>query len=578
MTDPNPESTAVKNQDAPTQEVRTSSSFLRDLIEEDVRTQKFGDAQIQTRFPPEPNGYLHIGHAKAICIDFGLADEFGGKTNLRFDDTNPEKEEQEYVDSIQADVRWLGFEWDRLCYASDYFPQLYEWALRLIKAGKAYVDDLTADEIRQHRGTLTEPGTDSPFRNRFVEENLDLFTRMKAGEFPDGTRVLRAKIDMASPNLNMRDPVMYRILHATHHRTGDEWCIYPMYDYAHGQSDSIERVTHSMCTLEFADHQPIYRWYIEQLGIFPTQQIEFDRLNITYTILSKRRLIQFVRENVVNGWDDPRMPTLSGFRRRGFTPEAIRAFVGAAGVSRTNGVVDIEMLEHFQRDDLNRRASRAMVVLRPLKLVIDNYPEGQEEFVEVANNPEDPSAGTRRVPFSREVFIEQDDFREVPPPKYYRLSPGKEVRLRNAYFITTRSVVKDEAGNIVEVHCTYDPASRGGNSPDGRKVKSTMHWVSAAHAIGAEIRLYDKLFAKPDPNDVEDGQDVLSNLNPNSLEIVTGAALEPSLADANVGVPYQFERVGYFCLDPDSKDGKLVFNRTLPLKDSWAKIEKKSGA
>jgi glutaminyl-tRNA synthetase len=578
MTDPNPESTAVKNQDAPTQEVRTSSSFLRDLIEEDVRTQKFGDAQIQTRFPPEPNGYLHIGHAKAICIDFGLADEFGGKTNLRFDDTNPEKEEQEYVDSIQADVRWLGFEWDRLCYASDYFPQLYEWALRLIKAGKAYVDDLTADEIRQHRGTLTEPGNDSPYRNRAVEENLDLFTRMKAGEFPDGTRVLRAKIDMASPNLNMRDPVMYRILHATHHRTGDEWCIYPMYDYAHGQSDSIERVTHSMCTLEFADHQPIYRWYIEQLGIFPTQQIEFDRLNITYTILSKRRLIQFVRENVVNGWDDPRMPTLSGFRRRGFTPEAIRAFVGAAGVSRTNGVVDIEMLEHFQRDDLNRRASRAMVVLRPLKLVIDNYPEGQEEFVEVANNPEDPSTGTRRVPFSREVFIEQDDFREVPPPKYYRLSPGKEVRLRNAYFITARSVVKDEAGNIVEVHCTYDPASRGGNSPDGRKVKSTMHWVSAAHAIGAEIRLYDKLFAKPDPNDVEDGQDVLSNLNPNSLEIVTGAALEPSLADANVGVPYQFERVGYFCLDPDSKDGKLVFNRTLPLKDSWAKIEKKSGA
>jgi glutaminyl-tRNA synthetase len=578
MTDPNPESTAVKNQDAPTQEVRTSSSFLRDLIEEDVRTQKFGDAQIQTRFPPEPNGYLHIGHAKAICIDFGLADEFGGKTNLRFDDTNPEKEEQEYVDSIQADVRWLGFEWDRLCYASDYFPQLYEWALRLIKAGKAYVDDLSADEIRQHRGTLTEPGNDSPYRNRAVEENLDLFTRMKAGEFPDGTRVLRAKIDMASPNLNMRDPVMYRILHATHHRTGDEWCIYPMYDYAHGQSDSIERVTHSMCTLEFADHQPIYRWYIEQLGIFPTQQIEFDRLNITYTILSKRRLIQFVRENVVNGWDDPRMPTLSGFRRRGFTPEAIRAFVGAAGVSRTNGVVDIEMLEHFQRDDLNRRASRAMVVLRPLKLVIDNYPEGQEEFVEVANNPEDPSTGTRRVPFSREVFIEQDDFREVPPPKYYRLSPGKEVRLRNAYFITARSVVKDEAGNIVEVHCTYDPASRGGNSPDGRKVKSTMHWVSAAHAIGAEIRLYDKLFAKPDPSDVEDGQDVLSNLNPNSLEIVTGAALEPSLADANVGVPYQFERVGYFCLDPDSKDGKLVFNRTLPLKDSWAKIEKKSGA
>ena len=569
MTNSNPESHEAQSLDA------RPSSFLRDIIAEDVRTQKFGDAVIQTRFPPEPNGYLHIGHAKAICIDFGLAKQFGGKTNLRFDDTNPSKEEQEYVDSIQADVRWLGFEWDRLCYASDYFPQLYDWALKLIQAGKAYVDDLTADEIRQHRGTLTEPGNDSPFRTRSVEENLDLFARMKAGEFPDGTRVLRAKIDMASPNLNLRDPVMYRILHATHHRTGDEWCIYPMYDYAHGQSDSIERVTHSMCTLEFADHQPLYRWYIAQLGIFPSEQTEFDRLNITYTVLSKRRLIQFVRENVVNGWDDPRMPTLSGYRRRGFTPEAIRAFVAAAGVSRTNGVVDIEMLEHFQRDDLNRRANRAMAVLRPLKLVIDNYPEGQEEYVEVANNPEDPSSGTRQVPFSREVFIEQDDFREVPPPKYYRLSPGKEVRLRNAYFITAQSVVKDDAGNIVEVHCTYDPLSRGGNSPDGRKVKSTMHWVSAAHAIGAEIRLYDKLFTTPDPNDVEEGQDILSNLNPNSLEIVTGAALEPSLANAKLGEPVQFERVGYFCLDPDSTSEKIVFNRTLPLKDSWAKIEKK---
>jgi len=569
MTNSNPESHEAQSLDD------RPSSFLRDIIAEDVRTQKFGDAVIQTRFPPEPNGYLHIGHAKAICIDFGLADQFGGKTNLRFDDTNPSKEEQEYVDSIQADVRWLGFDWDRLCYASDYFPQLYDWALKLIQAGKAYVDDLTADEIRQHRGTLTEPGNDSPFRTRSVEENLDLFARMKAGEFPDGTRVLRAKIDMASPNLNLRDPVMYRILHATHHRTGDEWCIYPMYDYAHGQSDSIERVTHSMCTLEFADHQPLYRWYIAQLGIFPSEQTEFDRLNITYTVLSKRRLIQFVRENVVNGWDDPRMPTLSGYRRRGFTPEAIRAFVAAAGVSRTNGVVDIEMLEHFQRDDLNRRANRAMAVLRPLKLVIDNYPEGQEEYVEVANNPEDPSAGTRQVPFSREVFIEQDDFREVPPPKYYRLSPGKEVRLRNAYFITAQSVVKDDAGNIVEVHCTYDPLSRGGNSPDGRKVKSTMHWVSAAHAIGAEIRLYDKLFTTPDPNDVEEGQDILSNLNPNSLEIVTGAALEPSLANAKLGEPVQFERVGYFCLDPDSTSEKIVFNRTLPLKDSWAKIEKK---
>jgi glutaminyl-tRNA synthetase len=577
MTDPNPES-AIINNPAPTQEPRPATTFLADIITEDLRTQKYGDAIVQTRFPPEPNGYLHIGHAKAICLDFGLADDFGGRTNLRFDDTNPEKEEQEYVDSIQADVRWLGFQWDRLCYASDYFPQLYDWAVQLIKSGKAYVDDLTADEIRQHRGTLTEPGTDSPHRTRSIEENLDLFARMKQGEFPDGARVLRAKIDMASPNLNMRDPVMYRILHATHHRTGDQWCIYPMYDYAHGQSDSIERVTHSMCTLEFADHQPIYRWYIDQLGIFPSQQIEFDRLNITYTILSKRRLIQFVRENIVNGWDDPRMPTLSGYRRRGFTPEAIRAFVTAAGVSRTNGVVDIEMLEHFQRDDLNRRASRAMAVLNPLKLVIDNYPEGQEEFVEVANNPEDSSAGTRQVPFSREVFIEHDDFREVPPPKYYRLSPGKEVRLRNAYFVTAHSVDKDAAGNIVAVHCTYDPASRGGNSPDGRKVKSTMHWVSAVHAITAEIRLYDKLFLKPDPNDVEEGQDVLSNLNPNSLEIVTGAALEPSLANAQPGAPYQFERVGYFCRDPDSKEDKLVFNRTLPLKDSWAKIEKKSGA
>ncbi len=573
MTDSNPES-----HDAPINDARTPSNFLRDIIAEDVRTKKYGDAVVQTRFPPEPNGYLHIGHAKAICIDFGLADEFGGKTNLRFDDTNPEKEEQEYVDSIMEDVRWLGFDWERLCYASDYFPQLYEWALQLVKAGRAYVDDLSADEIRQHRGTLTEPGADSPYRNRSVEENLDLFTRMKAGEFPDGTRVLRAKIDMASPNLNMRDPVMYRILHASHHRTGDEWCIYPMYDYAHGQSDSIERVTHSMCTLEFADHQPLYRWYIEQLGIFPSQQIEFDRLNITYTMLSKRKLLQLVQEKRVNGWNDPRMPTLCGIRRRGFTPEAIRAFVVAAGVSRTNGSTDIEMLEHFQRDDLNRRASRAMAVLHPLKLVIDNYPAGKSEFVEVLNNPEDLSAGTRQVPFSGEIYIEQDDFREIPPPKYYRLSPGKEVRLRNAYFVTAQSVVKDAADNIVEVHCTYDPASRGGNSPNGRKVKSTMHWVSAAHAIGAEIRLYGNLFAKPDPYDLEEGQDVLDNLNPNSLEILAGAKLEPSLASAKLEDRFQFERVGYFCLDPDSTPGSLVFNRTLALKDSWARIEKKSGA
>ena len=568
----------MTNSDTENPEARTPSNFLRDQIAEDVRTKKYGDAVIQTRFPPEPNGYLHIGHAKAICIDFGLADEFGGKTNLRFDDTNPEKEETEYVESIKTDVRWLGFDWDRLCYASDYFGQLYEWALQLVKAGKAYVDDLTADEIRQHRGTLTEPGTDSLYRNRTIEENLDLFVRMKSGEFPDGSRVLRAKIDMASPNLNMRDPVMYRILHATHHRTGDEWCIYPMYDFAHGQSDSIEHVTHSMCTLEFADHQPLYKWYIAQLGIFPSEQIEFDRLNLTYTLLSKRKLLQLVTEKRVNAWDDPRMPTLSGLRRRGFTPEAIRAFCGAIGASRTNGSTDVEMLEHFQRDDLNRRASRAMAVLHPLKLVIDNYPEGKEEFVEVANNPEDPSAGTRQVPFSRELYIEHDDFREVPPPKYYRLSPGKEVRLRNAYFVTAKSVVKDAQGNIVEVHCTYDPASRGGNSPDGRKVKSTMHWVSAAHAISAEIRLYDKLFTKADPYDIEEGEDVLSNLNPKSLEVLTGAKLEPSLASAKLEDRFQFERVGYFCLDPDSAAEKLVFNRTLALKDSWAKIEKKAGA
>ena len=567
---------ATTSSNTETPETRTSN-FLRDIIAEDVQTKKYGDAVIQTRFPPEPNGYLHIGHAKAICLDFGLADEFGGKTNLRFDDTNPEKEEQEYVDAIQNDIRWLGFDWERLRFASDYFGQLYEWALKLIGEGKAYVDDLSADEIRQYRGTLTEPGRESPYRNRSIEENIDLFTRMKKGEFPDGSRVLRAKIDMASPNLNMRDPVMYRILHATHHRTGDEWCIYPMYDYAHGQSDSIENVTHSMCTLEFADHQPLYRWFIERLGIFPSQQIEFDRLNLTYTLLSKRKLLQLVQEKRVSGWDDPRMPTISGIRRRGFTAEAIRAFCASIGATRTNGTTDIEVLEHFQRDDLNRRASRAMAVMHPLKLVIDNYPEGKEEVAEVQNNPEDPSAGMRQVPFSREIYIEQDDFREVPPPKYYRLSPGKEVRLRNAYFVTAKSVVKDASGNIVEVHCTYDPASRGGNSPDGRKVKSTMHWVSAAHAIAAEIRIYDKLFTKPDPGDVAEGGSFLDNLNPNSLEVISDAKLEPSLADAKLGDPFQFERVGYFCLDPDSRPGRLVFNRTLPLKDTWAKIEKKGG-
>ena len=561
-----------------TLEIPSTPNFLRDIIAEDVRTKKYGDAVVQTRFPPEPNGYLHIGHAKSICLNFGLADEFGGKTNLRFDDTNPEKEEQEYVDSIQKDVRWLGFDWERLCYASDHFGQLYEWAIELIKAGKAYVDDLSADEIRQYRGTLTEPGRDSPYRNRTVDENLDLFTRMKAGEFADGSRVLRARIDMASGNINMRDPVMYRIVHAEHHRTGDEWCIYPMYDYAHGQSDAIEKVTHSICTLEFADHQALYRWFIEQLGIFPSRQIEFDRLNLTYTLLSKRRLLQLVQEGRVNGWDDPRMPTLSGFRRRGFTPEAIRTFVASLGATRTNGIIDFEMLEHVQRDDLNRRATRGMAVLRPLKLVIDNYPEGQTEYVEVANNPEDSTAGTRQVAFSRELYIERDDFREVPPPKYYRLSLGKEVRLRSAYFVTAHSVVKDAEGNVAEVHCTYDPASRGGNSPDGRKVKSTMHWVSTAHVISAEVRLYDKLFSNPNPQNVPEGGSFLDNLNPNSLEVVADAKLELSLAEAKVGVPYQFERVGYFCLDPDATAEKLVFNRTLALKDTWAKIEKKAGA
>jgi glutaminyl-tRNA synthetase len=553
------------------------SNFVRDIIVEDVKTKKFGDAAIQTRFPPEPNGYLHIGHAKAICLDFGLADEFGGKTNLRFDDTNPEKEEQEYVDSIMKDVRWLGFEWEGLYYASDYFDQLYAWAVKLIKDGKAYVDDLSAEEIRKYRGTLTEPGKDSPYRTRSVEENLDLFERMRKGEFPDGSRVLRAKIDMASPNLNMRDPVMYRILHAEHHRTGDKWCIYPMYDYAHGQSDSIERVTHSMCTLEFEDHRPLYNWFIQQLGIFPSQQIEFDRLSLTYTLLSKRKLLKLVQEKLVSGWDDPRMPTLSGIRRRGYTPEAIRNFVGAIGVSKTNGTLELAMLEHFVREDLNKRAPRVMAVLRPLQVVIDNYPEGQVEEVEAVNNPEDESAGKRKVPFSKVLYIEQDDFREDPPKQYYRLSPGREVRLRYGYFITARSVVKNDAGEVVEVHCTYDPATRGGNAPDGRKVKSTIHWVSAAHAVDAEVRVYDRMFTKENPDDVEDGQEFTANLNPQSLE-VTHAKVEPSLAGATVGSRFQFERLGYFCVDLDSAPGKLVFNRTVALKDTWAKIEKRAGS
>jgi len=551
------------------------SNFIRDIILADLKTNKYA-GRVQTRFPPEPNGYLHIGHAKAICLDFGLAAEFGGHTNLRFDDTNPEKEDVEYVDSIMEDVKWLGFQWDGLFYASDYFDQLYEWAVQLIKAGKAYVDDLSADEIRQYRGTLTEPGKDSPYRNRSVEENLALFERMRAGEFPDGSRTLRAKIDMASPNFNFRDPVMYRILHADHHRTGSKWPIYPMYDFAHGQSDSLERVTHSMCTLEFEDHRPLYSWFIKELGIFPSQQIEFDRLNLTYTILSKRKLLQLVREGRVSGWDDPRMPTLSGIRRRGYTPEAIRNFCNAIGVSKTTGSIELAMLEHFVREDLNKRAARAMAVLHPLKVVIDNYPENQTEEMDAVNNPEDLSAGSRKVPFSRVLYIEQDDFREVPPPKYFRLSPGREVRLRYGYFITCKSVVKNDKGEVVEVHCTYDPETRGGNSPpDGRKVKSTIHWVSAAHAVNAEVRIYENLFSKEDPNQTAEGEDFTVNLNLNSLEVLTDAKLEPSLADAAPGSRYQFERLGYFSVDPDSMPGKPVFNRTVALKDTWAKIEKR---
>jgi glutaminyl-tRNA synthetase len=559
---------------APVEGPVAPSNFIRDKIIDDLKTNKYA-GRVQTRFPPEPNGYLHIGHAKAICLDFGLADEFRGHTNLRFDDTNPEKEETEYVDSIMEDVRWLGFEWDGLYYASDYFDQLYDWAVQLIKSGKAYVDDLSQEEIRQYRGTLTEPGKESPYRNRSVEENVALFERMRAGEFPDGSRTLRAKIDMASPNLNMRDPVMYRILHSEHHRTGNKWCIYPMYDYAHGQSDSIERITHSMCTLEFTDHRPLYDWFIRELGIFPSQQIEFDRLNITYTLLSKRKLLQLVRDKCVNGWDDPRMPTLSGIRRRGYTPEAIRNFCAAVGVSRTNGTTDLAMLEHFVREDLNKRAPRVMSVLRPLKVVIDNYPEAQVEELDAVNNPEDAAAGSRKVPFSRVLYIEQDDFREQPPKGYHRLSPGREVRLRYGYLVTCTSLLKNDRGEVVEVHCTYDPATRGGNTPDGRKVKSTIHWVSAAHAIPAEVRLYDKLFTKPDPNETVEGQDFAANLNPNSLEIVTAAQVEPSLASAAPGDRYQFERLGYFCVDLESKPGNLVFNRTVALKDTWAKLEQK---
>ena len=535
------------------------SNFIRDTIIRDLETGKFG-GRVLTRFPPEPNGYLHVGHAKSIALNFGLAQEFGGKCNLRFDDTNPSKEETEYVDSIIEDVRWLGGEWAGIFYASDYFDQLYAWAMQLIKTGKAYVCDLSADEIRQQRGTLTEPGQESPYRNRSVEENVALFERMRAGEFPDGARTVRAKIDMASPNINMRDPVMYRILHAHHHRSGDKWCVYPMYDFAHGESDSMEGITHSICTLEFEDHRPLYDWYVEQLGIYHPQQIEFDRLNLTYTLLSKRKLLSLVQQGRVRGWDDPRMPTISGMRRRGYTPESLRNFCRRVGVSKTNGSTELSLLEYFVRDDLNRRAPRVMAVLRPLRVVIDNYPEDQVEQVEAINNPEDESAGTRSVPFSRELYIEQDDFREDPPKQYFRLSPGREVRLRYGYFITCTSVVKNERGEVTEVHCTYDPATRGGNAPDGRKVKSTIHWVSAAHAIDAEVRLYETLFTRENPNEVPEGGDFTDNLNPNSLEIVTGAKVEPGLRGAAAGSRYQFERLGYFAVDPDTAAEKLVFN------------------
>ncbi len=560
---------------SPPDDVPERSNFIRDIVIEDLKTDKFC-GRVQTRFPPEPNGYLHIGHAKSICLNFGLAGEFGGKTNLRFDDTNPEKEEQEYVDSIKGDVRWLGFDWeDRLYFASDYFEQLYEWALALIRKGSAFVCDLSGDQVREYRGTLSEPGRESPYRNRSVEENLDLFARMRAGEFTDGARTLRAKIDMASANLNLRDPIMYRILHAEHHRTGNNWPVYPMYDYAHGQSDSIEGITHSICTLEFEDHRPLYDWFLEQLEIHHPQQIEFDRLNITYTLLSKRKLMQLVHKGLVRGWDDPRMPTISGIRRRGYTPEAIRSFCAGLGVSKTNGVIELRLLEHHVREHLNKIAPRMMAVLHPLRVVIDNYPEGEVEKLDAVNNPEDPSAGTRQVPFSRELFIEQDDFREDPPKQYYRLSPGREVRLRWGYFITCVSVVKDESGTPVELHCTYDPATRGGNAPDGRRVKATIHWVSAAHAVDAEVRIYENLFTAEDPSEAPEGGDFLDNLNPASLEILTGCKLEPALREAAPGARYQFERLGYFCADPDSTAAAPVFNRTVALRDSWAKIEKR---
>jgi glutaminyl-tRNA synthetase len=550
-----------------------STNFIHQIIEDDLKTGKFA-GWICTRFPPEPNGYLHIGHAKSICLNFGTAKKYGGSCNLRFDDTNPEKEEQEYVDSIMDDVRWLGFQWDGLFYASDYFDQLYEWAIVLIKKGKAFVCDQTPDQVRETRGTPNHPGTNSPFRDRSVEENLKLFEGMKNGEFPDGSRTLRAKIDMAHPNINLRDPVMYRILRASHHRTGDKWCIYAMYDYAHGQSDSIEKITHSICTLEFEHHRPLYDWFIREIGIYAPQQIEFSRLNLTYTVMSKRKLLTLVKDKYLSGWDDPRMPTISGLRRRGYTPEAIRAFCERIGVSKYEGTIEMAWLEDALRDDLNKKVQRRMAVLRPLKVVLENYPDGQTEELDAVNNPEDASAGSRKVPFGKVLYIERTDFHEDPPKGYFRLAPGKEVRLRWAYFLKCNSVIKDAAGNVTELRCTYDPATKGGNAPDGRKVKGTIHWVSAAHAIPAEVRLYDHLCKTPFPDEVPEGQDFTVNVNPASLEVLT-ALLEPTLKDAAVGTKYQFERLGYFSVDKDSASGKLVFNRAVTLADTWAKIEKK---
>ncbi|HKZ04130.1 MAG TPA: glutamine--tRNA ligase/YqeY domain fusion protein [Methylomirabilota bacterium] len=551
---------------------------MHQAVQDDNRTGRFG-GRVITRFPPEPNGYLHIGHAKSICLNFGLARDFGGTCHLRFDDTNPTKESVEYVESIMADVHWLGFDWGRhLYYASDYFEQLYQWAEDLIRKGLAYVDDLTPDQMREYRGTLTEPGRPSPYRDRSVEENLDLFRRMRAGEFEDGTKTLRARIDMASPNVNMRDPVMYRIRRAPHHRTESRWCIYPMYDWAHGLSDSIERITHSICTLEYEDHRPLYDWYIEAVGVYHPQQIEFARLNLSHTVMSKRRLLELVEGRHVSGWDDPRMPTIAGLRRRGYTPEAIRDFCDRIGVAKADSMVDMALLEHCIREDLNRRASRVMAVLRPLRLVIENYPEGRVEELEAVNNPEDPAAGTRTLPFSRVLYIEQDDFREDPPKKYFRLSPGAEVRLRYGYFVRCTGVTKDASGRIIEVRCTYDPATRGGDAPDGRRVKGTIHWVSAQHAIPAEVRLYDHLFSKANPSDDKDGLDWKAHLNPGSLERIADAKVEPGLAGATPGSRFQFERVGYFTVDPDSRGGGLVFNRTVGLRDTWAKIEKSDKA